>query len=293
MSEDIFEKTNGTSQISADGAPSGKESESKRLWAEFDSTYPQFYYTNFMIKRTCIISAIVTLIVGIIVFSIVFTNLPCAKEIAAWQEGTPEPESAVRNAVIAIVVGVILIIAAVVASVFISRAVAKKVQAITYTKRKTDAFEAFKYKKQQERVEAEKRAARLAAEEEKRNKLKEIFTCEFCGGEIECKTDRGTLETRGYVQDAYNVKVTGYNTAEVTPTYHTIEYKEYAGGRIVCRCRKCEYEIMKRERSDHRGYDRSFPVTVELYGKCKLTQWQVKNTKVYRYVDDYVIDIKP
>ncbi|MDE6690949.1 MAG: hypothetical protein K2K04_03175, partial [Clostridia bacterium] len=245
------------------------DDEFKKMWNEFDASYPPFRYS---LKLPCIIAAVATLIVGIIIFSIVFTNLPCAKEIMAWQEGTPEPEGAVKSAVVAIITGVVAIIAAVVAAVFIARAVAKKMQARNYVRAKMSKFNDYKKLVQREKAEERKRA-------EEQRKLDAIFTCKFCGDKLYVIQNDGDVVDKSYVEKQYSVEVTGYNKAVLKPEYNTLKWKERVGQKIVCGCRKCNYEI-SRSQGDYFA-------DVTIAKGSIITSQAVKETEAYKYVDTY------
>lgn len=245
------------------------EDEAKKLWNEFDASYPPFRYS---LKMPCIIAAVVALIVGIIIFAIVFTNLPCAKEIAAWQEGTPEPEGAVKSAVIAIIIGVVAIIVAVIAAVFIGRAVAKKMQAKSYISAKMRKFNEYKKLVQREKEEERKRA-------EEQRKLDAIFTCKFCGDKLYVINDDGDIVDKSYIEKKYSVEVTGYNKAVLKPEYDTLKWKERVGQKILCGCRKCNYVISKSQGD--------YFADVSIEKGSIITAKAVKETEAYKYVDTY------
>lgn len=268
MSNDGLTKGEQATNYVEDKAVDGGD-EFKKMWNEFDASYPPFRYS---IKLPCIVAAIVTLIAGIIIFAIVFTNLPCAKEIAAWQEGTPEPEGALKSAVIAIIIGVVAIIAAVVAAAFIARAVAKKMQARNYVRAKMNRFNEYKKLVQREKAEEKKRA-------EEQRKLDAIFTCKFCGDKLYVIQDDGNIVDKSYVEKQYSVEVTGYNKAVLKPEYNTLEWKERVGQKILCGCRKCDYEISKSQGD--------YFADISIAKGSIITAKAVKETEAYKYVDKF------
>lgn len=268
MSNDGLTKGEQTANHVENKAVDGGD-EFKKLWTEFDASYPPFKQS---LKLPCIISAVAALIVGIIIFAIVFTNLPCAKEIAAWQEGTPEPEGAVKSAVIAIIVGVVAIIVAVIAAVFIGRAVAKKMQARNYIDRKMRLFDSYKKRVKQEKEEERKRA-------EEQRKLDAIFTCKFCGDKLYVIKNDGNVVDKSYVEKQYSVEITGYDKAVVKPEYNTLKWKERVGQKISCGCRKCDYEISKSQGA--------YFADISIAKGSIITSKAVKETEAYRYVDTY------
>lgn len=260
--------------------------ESEQEYAPF--SYPPFTPSK-VTKKPVIITCVLIVVIGFIIYSAVIQAFPWVKtfsEALHKETLTAEEEAAADSATVKILIsfGVCLgvIAALAVAGAFTVKRVILKKALSGYESAKASAQSDWE-KGKADFLETKK------LEREAQIELLQAMTCKFCGGELQLDIDPGTMREQHYTEKVYNVKVTGYDSATVSPDYKTHSWQKRMGQGISCSCPVCKYKIEKRDESDPLIYSTNIVKSVKVNPNGKITKADVEKTKAYEYVSRYSI----